>query len=900
MINLNDDNRPSPEALLKLALAEEPRVLRGKLKIFLGYAPGVGKTYAMLEAALQRKREERDVVAGYVESHGRMETDALLAELMVLPKARIDYLGVMLREMDIDALLARKPQIALVDELAHTNAPGSRHAKRWQDVEEVLDAGIDVYTTVNIQHFESLNDVVTQITGVKVQETVPDRLLDEAAEIRLVDIPPEDLLQRLREGKVYIPEQAAKAMKKFFKPGNLMALRELSLRRTAARVDEEMRAYMETRAIAGPWPVADRLLVCVSGSPYSETLIRTTRRLSDEMKAPWHTVYIETPGTSRHLQENRNRVWRDLRLAESLGANVANMTGTSVAHTLIDYAIKHGITKIVIGKPAKPRWREFLFTPLVDQIIRLSGPIDVYVVSLEDTKTVKRKPQVSVTPKKGSGWPDYVKSLALVAAATAVSELVFQFLSPTNLVMIYLLAVVLAATRIGQRAAVATAFAGVLAFDFFFIPPRFSFAVSDSEYIITFVALFIVGIVISKLVSQTRERAEVIRGREVQTASLYYLSRDLATAADVNDIVSALTRNIEESLEARLAVLLPVGEQLKVKGASDSFTLPAKELTVADWSFSNRKPAGRGTDTLVSAEFLYLPLQTSTDVLGVLGIMLKDEIEYTSPETRRLLDAFVTQATLAIERVRLVLQAEQAQILQARETLERALLNSISHDLRTPLVTVCMALDNLWDQGDELTGKARDDLVSAARGEAQRLNRFVGNLLDMTRLEAGAIQLKKIPCDVQDLVGCALAPLEQRIGTRNIDVRIPAGLPLISMDNSLMIQVLVNLLDNALKYSPPDSSIEITAQAADGALTMEVADRGPGVPVCDLKRVFDKFYRIPIPEGAGGTGLGLAICRGIVEAHGGEIKAENRSGGGLRVMIALPMKVEETSCEHAH
>ncbi|HTG81860.1 MAG TPA: sensor histidine kinase KdpD, partial [Geobacteraceae bacterium] len=373
MAHNGDDRRPSPEALLKLAQAEEAQNGQGKLKIFLGYAPGVGKTYAMLEAAWQRKLDERDVVAAYVESHGRFETDSLLAGLEIIPKGQIEYMGVVLPEMDIDAVLARRPQIALVDELAHTNAPGSRHEKRWQDVEELLAFGIDVYTTVNIQHFEILNDVVAQITGVKVRETVPDRLLDEAAEIRLVDIPPDELLQRLREGKVYIPEQASRAMEKFFKPGNLIALRELSMRRAAARVDEEMRAYMETRSIAGPWPAAESLLVCVSGSPYSEKLIRTTRRLADELKAHWHTVYVETPGGGRHLRENRERVWRDLRLAETLGAHIGTMTATSVAHVLIDYAVKNNVTKIVVGKPSRPRWQEFLRTPLVDQIIRLSG-----------------------------------------------------------------------------------------------------------------------------------------------------------------------------------------------------------------------------------------------------------------------------------------------------------------------------------------------------------------------------------------------------------------------------------------------------------------------------------------------------------------------------------------------
>ena len=887
----DDENRPSPDTLLKVAKAEETESGRAKLKIFLGYAAGVGKTYAMLEAAAQRGRDGRDVVAGYVESHGRAETDALMVGLEVVPRARVEYQGVQLQEMDLDAVLARRPEIALVDELAHTNAPGLRHEKRWQDVEELIAAGIDVYTTVNIQHFESLNDVVAQITGVTVRETVPDSLLDLAVEIRLVDIPPEDLLQRLQEGKIYIPEQATLAAEKFFKPGNLMALRELSLRRAASRVDDQMRAYMESRSIAGPWPVSEKLLVCVSGSPFSERLIRTTRRLADEMKAPWHTVYIETPGGNRHTRENREQVWRDLRQAESMGSLVASVTGTSVAEALIDYAIKNNITKIVVGKPAKSRWREFLRQPLVDQIIRLSGTIDVYVVSIESAERRGPKPGLAVPRHKKpvASWLAYLQSLVLVLATTLICQPAHRYLGPTNLVMIYLLAVVLAATRLGRRPAVLTAFLSVLAFDFFLVPPRFSLAVSDSEYLVTFAALFTVGVVISTLVSQARERAEAIRVREVQTASLYYLSRDLTVASDMRGILDAVVRNIEESLRARLAVLLPEGERLEVRGGSSDLALGVKELAVADWAFRNRSVAGRGTDTLGSARLLYLPLQTTGEVLGILGVELADDSDYDSPQSRMLLQAFATQAALAIDRVHLGKQAEQAQILQARESLERALLNSVSHDLRTPLVSITGALGALRDQGNHLVEASRRELLEGAWEEAGRLNRFVGNLLDMTRLEAGALKLRLDPCDVQDLVGCALVALEAQIGSRSVEVRLPPDLPEVRMDMVLMTQVLVNLIDNALKYAPPESGIEVAAAVSDGSLDIEVSDRGPGVSPAHLSRIFDKFYRVPVPEGAGGTGLGLSICKGIVQAHGGSIRAQNREGGGLRVIVTLPV-----------
>ncbi|MCM0084240.1 sensor histidine kinase KdpD [Geomonas sp. Red32] len=885
----DEDLRPSPETLLRVAQAEEEKE-RAKLKIFLGYAPGVGKTYAMLEAAQLRVRDGRDVAAAYVESHGRSETDLLLEGLEQIAKKGIDYQGVSLPEMDIDAVLARHPQIALVDELAHTNAPGSRHEKRWQDVEELLAAGIDVYTTVNIQHFESLNDLVAQITGVTVRETVPDRLLDLAVEIRLVDIPPEDLLQRLKEGKVYLPKRAAMAADKFFKPGNLMALRELSLRRAASRVDDQMRAYMESRSIEGPWHVAEKLLVCISGSPFSEKLIRITRRLADEMKAPWHTVYIETPGVGKEVRENRERVWRDLRLAESLGAQVGTLTATQVAQALIDYAHKNNITKIVVGKPAKARWREFLRQPLVDQVIRISGSIDVYVVSIDPGGEKAKVTAAAPAPRKEVPWGGYLKAFLLVMTTSLVCEPARHYLAPTNLVMMYLLAVVLAATRLGRRPAILTAFLGVLAFDFFFVPPRFTFAVTDTEYFITFAALFIVGVVISTLVSRSRERAEAIREREQQTSSLYYLTRELSASTGLDGILSALLKNIEESLNAKVAVLLPEENRLKVLQESEELRLDIKEMAVADWAFRNGQPAGRGTDTLVSASLLHLPLQTTGDTFGVLAVRLQDEVEYHSPLSRRLLQAFVSQAAFAIERVRLVQQAEEAQLMHARETLERALLNSISHDLRTPLVSITGALGALRDQESILEEDTRRDLMDAAWEEAARLNRFVANLLDMTRLESGALKLKRNPADVEDVVGCALAPLEPQLAKRKLVVSIPPGLPLVAMDQILMTQVLVNLIDNALKYSPPEAPIEVSARVDDTVLTLEVADRGPGVPESDLGRVFEKFYRIPVPEGAGGTGLGLSICKGVVDAHGGAIRAQNREGGGLLVRVTIPLR----------
>ena len=891
----NEELRPSPEALLKLAKAEEETAAQGKLKIFLGYAAGVGKTYAMLEAAWQRRLDKHDVVAAYVESHGRFETDSQLAGLEIIPPAVVVYQEVELKEMDLDAVLARKPEIALVDELAHTNAPGSRHEKRWQDIEELLVAGIDVFTTVNIQHFESLNDVVTQITGVAIRETVPDSLLDRAEEIRLVDIPPEDLLERLREGKVYIPKQAALAMEKFFQPGNLMALRELSLRRAASRVDDQMREYMETRSISGPWPTAERLLVCVSGSPYSEKLIRATRRLADDLKAPWITVYIETPGDSKFVRENRERVWHDLRLAESLGAQVATITGTSVAEALVDYAVRHNVSKIVVGKPAKPRWWELLHPPIVDQIVRKSGALDVIVVSFAAASETVGTPREK--SRKALGVRDLFASVGLVATASLLCELVRPRLDPTNMVMVYLLAVLLAAVRFGQRPAIMTAIFGVLAFDFFFVPPRLTFAVADTEYFVTFAALLLVGLVISTLMSKARIQAEALREREMLTDSLYHLTRELGAAADQQAILNSAVRNVEESLHARVAIFLDVHNRLELLASSSELLVDVKERAVADWSYRNRQAAGHGTETLGSALLLYFPLQTATQTFGVLGMQLPEEADYRSEPTRRLLDAFCCQITLALERVESNRQLEQAQLLRSRENLERALLNSISHDLRTPLATITGVLSSFRDGVGNLSEPSRRDLLENAWDEVGRLNRFVGNLLDMTRLEAGAVRPNLDDCDIQDLVGCAVAAFESRLQGRRLEIELAPDLPLVRLDMVLMTQVLINLLDNALKYSSPERPVTMTAQRAEDHLIMAVADRGPGVQEHELKWIFDKFYRVPVPEGTSGTGLGLSICKGFVEAHGGKIWAENRDGGGLRVMISIPFTGESQTTE---
>ena len=644
------DFRPDPDTLLARVQGEERQQNRGKLKIFLGYIAGVGKTYEMLQAAHLRRREGIDVRVGYVETHNRPETEALLSGLKVLPRKFVEYRGVIITEMDLDTILAIRPQLVLVDELAHTNAPGSRHAKRYQDVEEILDAGIDVYTTLNIQHVDSLNDVVAQITGVIVRETIPDRVIDEANEIELVDLAPPELLQRLREGKVYVPDMAARAIEQFFNEGNLYALRELALRRAAERVDDQMLAWMQTRAIPGPWAAGESLLVCVGPGPLSERLVRTARRQADRMNASWAAVYVETPSHHRLTKEAKEQVSRTLQLAEKLGATTVSIFGLNVANTMIDYARKHNVTRIIIGKTLRPRWQEFVFGSVVDQLIHHSGTIDVYVISSEANtpqKPVDLESLLPATPPR-----DYIASIALIAIITGIGWLAKPFISPANLIMLYLLAVVVIAFRRGLRPAIFTAIIGVLAFDFFLIRPYFTLRIADSEYLITFAGMIIIGGLISLLVTRSREHAEAAQAREKETSTLYALSQDLAVAVNVDTIVSTVTKHITEIFQWETAFLLPDGKLLALHSASPGLRLDADDIAVATWAFQHGAVAGYDTDTLHGSRLRYIPLLTSAGVLGVMGVKPAEPDGVITHEQALLLTAFATQAALALDRVR--------------------------------------------------------------------------------------------------------------------------------------------------------------------------------------------------------------------------------------------------------
>jgi len=654
-MSASPENRPDPDTLLAHVQDEERQKHRGKLKIFLGYIAGVGKTYEMLQAAHLRKHEGVDVRIGYVETHDRSETEALVEGLATIPRKVIEYRNVGLSEMDLDAILAARPNLVLVDELAHTNAPGSRHLKRYQDIEELLDAGIDVYTTLNVQHIESLNDVVAQITGVIVAEKVPDRVIDEAAEIELVDLAPPELLQRLREGKVYVPEMAARAIEQFFNEGNLYALRELALRRAAERVDEQMLAYMQTRAIPGPWAAGESLLVCVGPGPLSERLVRTARRQADRLNAPWSALYVETPSHHRLSKEGKDQVSRTLRLAEKLGATTATVFGLNVAGTAIDYARKHNATRIIIGKTLRPRWQEFVFGSVVDQLIHNSGTIDVYVISSEgemQEKPVAMEPLFPVTLPQ-----DYMASFFLIVAITIIGWLIHEVISPTNLAMLYMLGVVVVAWKRGLHPAIFTAVIGVISFDFFFIPPYLNFRVSDTEYIITFAGMIIVGSLVSLLVARAREYADAAQIREKETGTLYALSQDLAVAADTYSIFTAVSNHIREIFSWDSTFLVPEDDRLVVFPGVPGIVLNADDIAVATWAFRHKAVAGYDTDTLHGSRLRFIPLQSSRDVLGIMGVRPAEPDGVITREQDRILSAFATQAALALERVKIVKSA---------------------------------------------------------------------------------------------------------------------------------------------------------------------------------------------------------------------------------------------------
>lgn len=882
-----EKKRPDPDALL----AKLQREQRGQLTVFLGAAAGVGKTYTMLEGAHDLLARGVDVVIGWVETHKRQETEKMAAGLPRIAPKVVEYRGKTLQEMDIDAILARKPQVVLVDELAHTNVAGSRHVRRFQDVEEILQAGIDVHTTLNIQHIESLNDIVAQITGVIVRETVPDYMLEEADQVQLIDIPPAELIKRLKEGKVYLPHQAELALNKFFRPGNINALRELSLRFTASRVDQDLSEYMQEHDIAGPWPAGEKVMVCVSASPFSAQLIRAARRLARGLQAELLAVHIETAQPQGLAEKGRDRIFRNMRLAEELGAKTLSVVGGDLATEILTLAKTQNVTHLVVGKPLQGRFKEWLRGgALVDKLIRNSGGMHIHVI--QGQKEVEREPKIkTLAAEMAIDWSRYAFSLLLMLAVTVVCYVWHEYFEPLHIGLLYLLPVLLSAVWWGKGPSYATALCSVFLFDFLFIPPFYSFHISDIRYISSLPIFLLVAFVTGGQTERLRQEAELARQREKATRALYDFSREIAAVVDVNIIVQKLASEATQALEQPVAVFLPQpqgGLTLAAHQPAGSQAIDSGEEAVAIWVYEHGEVAGRCTDTLPGGQYMYLPLNSSGHTVGVLGICVESRL--LTPLQRRQIEAWAGLAAIAVERINVAKQAREAALVVASDQLRTALFNSISHELRTPLASIIGSVSGLLDAGDLYSREDRRELLETIQEGAARMDRLVANLLDSARLESGMMQLKADWCDVEDLVGSALRRVQRAVGERPLAINLPEDMPLVTGDFVLLEQVLINLLDNACKYSSPDGEIGITAVYDDVNMQISVADRGVGVPPEALKRIFDKFYRAEQVKKVSGTGLGLAICKGIVEAHGGRIQANNRPGGGTVITFSLPLK----------
>ena len=892
---MQEEVRPDPDQLLAQVQAEEARAKRGRLRIFFGASAGVGKTYGMLEAARNLRSIGTDVVVGYVEPHGRVETERLLEGLERLPTLPVRYRGIVRHEFDLDAALARRPAILLVDELAHSNLvggePAPRHPKRWQDVEELRDAGITVWTTVNVQHLESLNDLVAQITGIRQNETLPDRVFDEANDIELIDLPPDDLLARLHAGKIYIADQAATAAERFFRTPNLMALRELALRRVADRVEAAARALPldPTRArLAG-----DRVMVAVGPDEQAEQLIRAGKRLAGALDSEWTVVYVETPRLLRMSEADRNRRIDVLRLAESLGAETVTLDGPTAWATLLEYAQTRNATRVIVGTPKRHGWRAWLRPSTATQLIRYARGFDV--------TTIARPERPQPHPTAGlrgvladTGpvirWDRYGWAFVTTLLCTAVAFVLYPRFELSNLVMVYLLGVTVAGLRFGRGPSVMTAILNVAAFDFFFVPPRFTFAVTDVQYFVTFGVMLLVALVIANLVASVRQQTRVAGARERRTALLYAMSRELAVTRGISSIARVAIRHLAEVFQCRAVILLPDTEG-KLRYPRDpplDQSYRHADLAVAQWVADHASQAGLGTDTLPATPGLYIHLGDERQHLGVLAVLPSNPRRVLLPEQKHLLETFAGQIGLALERARLAESAEAAGLAAERESLRNTLLASISHDLRTPLAVMAGAGSTLAQHSAQLDEATRITLARSIEAKAREMSELVSNVLDLMRFESGQVILRRDWQALDDLVGAALQTLEARLARHAVELRIPADLSPVHVDATLIVQVFANLFDNAAKYTPAGTHVSVSAAADGPYVRVIVDDDGPGLPAGDPSRLFDKFQRGNSEGTVVGVGLGLAICQAIVRAHGGQIEAQRRTGGGARFEFTLP------------
>jgi two-component system sensor histidine kinase KdpD len=889
--------RPDPDQLLANIQKQEAREKRGKLKIFFGMAAGVGKTYAMLESALARKAEGVDVVIGYLQAHGRSETEDKATDLETVPYKKIEYRGTLFEEPDVEAIIRRNPDLVLIDELAHTNATGSTHPKRYMDVLDLLAAGIDVYTTVNVQHLESRADTVEQITGVKVMETLPDMIMDMADEVELIDLEPDELIKRLGEGKVYATDKTGTALKNFFRKGNLTALREMALRMTAERVDVQLQDYKQEKQITTPWKSAERLMVCVSPSPLSERLIRWTRRMAYNLEAPWIAVYVEPPDD---LSDSaKQTLARNLSLVHKLGGEVITTSSVDTVAALMEVARQRDITQIIMGKPLRPRWEEIRSGgSLVNRLIRNSEHIDITVITGDPEENSPR--QASVLPRPSSDWKQYLLGAGIVVS-TALAMFALESWQPFALTigdyrivaLMLLFEVVILANFLGRGPILLAAGLSAILWDVLFIPPQFTIFISELQDFLMFWLYLVIAVVTSNLTTRAKKEGKVAREREKRMSALYTMANEIAEASTLDEVAKIAILQTGQVFEAEVALLIPNedGRLNMTPHPQSTLTLSEKDTGVASAAFERDEPTGKGTDTLaVGTETLFLPLSTPGGVAGVLGIRRREDTPF-SVDQRNMLDTFVNHIGLAIERELLDQRAQHAAILEESEKLYATLLDSVSHELRTPLTTIKTGTTLLVDPAT--SAPARLELGEDVLTATERLNRLVQNLLDMSRIQSGRLQPRIEPCDPRDLISIVLRQLGDELKTHDLIVEIEPELPLVPMDMGLMEHVLFNLLHNAADYTPPKARIRVIAKIEDEQFLLSVADRGPGLPPEFIGTAFDKFTRAPGSK-LGGAGLGLSICKGFVEAHGGTITAENRpTRGGARFTVRLPLQPHE-------
>ncbi|MDB5984123.1 MAG: kdpd5 [Pseudomonas sp.] len=877
------EQRPDPDQLLAQIREEEAQAKRGRLKIFFGASAGVGKTYAMLAAAHSAKLQNIHVLIGVIETHGRAETQALTAGLELLPLKQVVDKHRTVTEFDLDAALARQPGLILIDELAHSNAAGSRHPKRWQDVEELLSAGIDVWSTMNVQHLESLNDIVGGITGIRVWETVPDPVFDTADEVVIVDLPPDDLLQRLKEGKVYLAQQAERAVQNFFRKGNLIALRELALRRTADRVDSDMLQYRQSSSVKPVWGTRDSLLACIGPHEQAEKTVRSTARLAAQLNVPWHAVYVETPALQRLPDATRRRVLATLKLAQDMGAQISTLAGQDIAEALVKYARQYNLSKIVLGRDEHPR-RRFWRPALANRIGLLGADLDVIQVSLPASR---HTPTETTTQSEiPLAWRSYIWSVALCALTTLVAMPLYQVLEQANIVMIFLLAIVAVAVRGGRGPAVLAAFVCVGAFDFFFVSPRFSFAFADIQYLVTFSVMLVVALVIGQMTAGLTYQARVAQRREDRMRALYEMSRLLSAALMTEQVADIAARFLSAEFGARSALLV-ADDNNKLLPPIVTADAPQVDMAIAQWSFDKTEQAGYGTDTLPSSSTLYLPLSAPMRVRGVLAIQPRDTTRLVVPEQRRLLDTCASLLAISLERIHYINVAQDTTVQMESERLRNSLLSAISHDLRTPLSVMLGLTEALKLTKPPLAGEAAE--IATAVGEsALRMNTLVNNLLDMARLESGKVVLNRQWQPIEEVVGSALRAVHPILGARPVQVALEDDLPTVRIDAVLIERILINLIENAVKYTPPDSAISLGARATPDSIEWWVADEGPGLPPGHEEAIFNKFMRGKKESSIPGVGLGLAICRAIAQAHGGTILGVTGPNGGACFTLRLP------------